>query len=308
MSTFTPVVLFVYNRTDHLRRTLDALNENRSISNTTLYVFSDGPRSDDDAKGVQDVRRLIREKNRFGNTEIIESETNKGLAASVIDGATQVLDNHGSIIVLEDDVVTSPSWYDFMNAGIQFYENNASIWSIGGYCPPIRFPASYPHDVFLSPLQTSMSWGTWSDRWKMVDWEIQDYDAFLADKERIQLFCGWNPARMRRLKRAMKNNRSSWAIRWGYAAAKQHSLNILPVRSRVNHIGFDEGEHYGSSNARKVGDKYSVTPVDEPFEFLDDLHLDPEIVLALRDFHHTSLWARAENFANRILGRFGFSR
>ena len=42
MSAFSPVVLFVYNRTDHLRRTLDALNENRQYRTTALYVFSDG--------------------------------------------------------------------------------------------------------------------------------------------------------------------------------------------------------------------------------------------------------------------------
>lgn len=305
MSTFTPVVLFVYNRTDHLQRTLDALNENRSISNTTLYIFSDGPRSDEDAKGVQDVRRLIREKNRFGNTEIIESETNKGLAASVIEGATQVLDKHGSIIVLEDDVVTSPGWYDFMNAGIQFYENNKSIWSIGGYCPPIRFPASYTNDVFLSPLTTSYSWGTWADRWKLVDWNISDYDEFIQDKERVDRFCGWNPERMRRLRRAMKNNRSSWAVRWGYAAAKHKCFNLLPVKSRVTNIGYDQGEHSQLITAKSMTMKYSVTPVDEPFEFRGDLQLDPEIISALRDFHKTPISARAMHFVWRVLGRLG---
>lgn len=300
MSAFSPVVIFVYNRNDHLRRTLDALNGNRSISNTTLYVFSDGPRSDNDAKGVQEVRRLIREKNRFGNTEIIESETNKGLAASVIDGATQVLDKHGSVIVLEDDVVTSPGWYDFMNAGIQFYENNASIWSIGGYCPPLSFPASYPHDVFLSPLTTSYSWGTWADRWKLVDWNISDYDEFIQDKERVDRFCGWNPGRMRRLKRTIKNNRSSWAVRWGYAAAKQQRLNILPTKSRVTNIGYDIGVHSQSVVTAEALAKYSVVPADEPFEFRDDLKLEPMIVEVLKAFHHVSIWDRAKNLLRRI--------
>lgn len=303
MNTFTPVVLFVYNRTDHLRRTLDALNENRLISNTTLYVFSDGPRNDNDAKGVKEVRRLIREKNKFGNTEIIESETNKGLAASVIDGATEVLDEHGSVIVLEDDVVTSPGWYDFMNTGIQFYEDNASIWSIGGYCPPLRFPESYPHDVWLAPLTTSYSWGTWSDRWKLVDWDISDYDEFIQDKERVDRFCGWNPERMRRLKRAMKNNRSSWAVRWGYAAAKQQRLNILPTKSRVTNIGYDIGVHSHSIVTAEVLEKYSVVPADEPFEFRDDLEIEPKIIEVLRDFHHVSIWDRAKNLSRRITRR-----
>ena len=63
-------------------------------------------------------------------------------------------------------------------------------------------------------------------------------------------------------------------------------------------------------NARKVGRQvFCHTQWMNRFEFLDDLHLDPEIVLALRDFHHTSLWARAGEFCKSYpWGRFGFSR
>ena len=92
MNASSPVVLFVYNRTDHLRRTLDALNENRSISNATLYIFSDGPKIESDERGVNEVRDLVRQKNGFGQTKIVESNSNKGLATSIIEGATKVLD------------------------------------------------------------------------------------------------------------------------------------------------------------------------------------------------------------------------
>lgn len=307
MSTFTPVVLFVYNRTDHLRRTLDALNKNRSISNATLYVFSDGPRSEADEKGVNEVRDLVRQKNGFGKTNLVESKCNRGLATSVIDGVTQVLEEHGRVVVLEDDVVTSPGWYEFMNGGINYYKDIEKIWSIGGYCPPIKFPKSYQHNVFLSPMGTSYSWGTWIDRWKLIDWDITDFDEFLKDRERVERFCGCKPSRIRLLKRSMRNKNNSWAVRFGYASAKHDRLNILPTKSRINNIGYDVGEHVLASTERAAKAKYSVTPVDEPFEFREDLQLEAEIVSALRDFHHTPLSARAAHFARRMLGRLGLN-
>ncbi|MDA7918915.1 glycosyltransferase [Mariniblastus sp.] len=305
MDSNSPVVLFVYNRSDHLRRTLDALNKNRSIANAKLYIFSDGPRSEVDEKSVNDVRDLIRRKNGFGNTEIVESDCNKGLATSVIEGATQVLEEHGSIVVLEDDVVTSPGWYDFMNGGVNYYKDDATIWSIGGYCPPLKFPASYPHEVFLSPMPTSISWGTWIDRWKLIDWDITDFDEFINDRARINRFCGWKPSRMRLLKRTMRNMNNSWAVRFGYAAAKHEKLNILPIKSKTNHIGYDIGEHMRPSQAKAAVAKYSVELVDEPYEFRDDLHLESQIVSALKKFYHVSTLARVKHFSARLLEQIG---
>lgn len=308
MNVSTPVVLFVYNRADHLKQTLKALNNNRLISKTTLYIFSDGPRCEADTDGVRKVRDLIRRKNGFRTTEILESETNMGLAASVIGGVTKVFDQHGEAVVLEDDVITSPGWYEFMNGGINFYRENSNIWSIGGYCPPIEFPTHYQSDVFLSPLATSYSWGTWGDRWKDIDWDVVDFNDFIRDTDRVRRFCGWNPARLRLLRRTLRNNRSSWAIRWEYAAAKHNCVNLLPTRSRVTNIGYDKGEHSQLRGAKKASSKYSVVPTDQPVEFRDDIRMESEIVSALASFYHVPFHQRARYLAGKMLDRLGIIR
>jgi len=297
----------VYNRPDHLRKTLDALNNNRDVCNAKLVIYSDGPREEQDETKVRKVRELIRKKNKFSDTEIIESKRNMGLAKSVIDGVSEVLGKYCEVITLEDDVLTSPGWYQFMNHGIQFYRYKPKIWSMGGYCPPIKFPYSYSRDVFLSPLATSYSWGTWEDRWRLVDWEVSDFDKFIADRKRVNRFCGWNPSRMRLLKRTIRKNHSSWAIRWEYAAAKHSCLNVLPTKSHVTNIGYDVGEHSQSIATKKANAKYSVVPVDQPYEFQEDLQLEPAIIAALSRFYHVPESARALHFARRLLGRLGIT-
>ena len=284
-------------------RTLEALNSNRSISYATLYVFSDGPKTFDDKARVAEVRQLIRRSNNFTATEISESPVNKGLATSVIDGVTQVIAKHGQIVVLEDDVVTSPGWYEFMNGAVNFYKDNPNIWSVGGYCPPINLPESYPYDVFLSPMETSYSWGTWMDRWNLIDWEITDFNEFIKDRERVERFCGWKPSRMRLLKRTMRNKNNSWAVRFGYASAKHSMLSVLPTNSRVTNIGYDKGEHSCSRLEASASAKYSAELDDQPCEFKNDMQLSSKIVTALRDFHHSSTYARVKHFCSRLVVR-----
>ena len=58
---------------------------------------------------------------------------NKGLAKSIIDGVSNMLNRYSRVIVLEDDLRTTPNFLDFMNQSLDFYENNRAIQSVSGY-------------------------------------------------------------------------------------------------------------------------------------------------------------------------------
>ncbi|MCD4676324.1 MAG: glycosyltransferase family 2 protein [Desulfobacula sp.] len=104
--TFAPIALFVYNRPNHTRKTLESLMENAEFSDSPLYVFCDGVKTKEDIPLVRETRELIRSY-AMDNAIVIESEKNKGLASSIIDGANYILERHKRIIVLEDDCVPS---------------------------------------------------------------------------------------------------------------------------------------------------------------------------------------------------------
>jgi GT2 family glycosyltransferase len=131
-----PIVLFVYNRLQHTRQTIDALRNNDLAKDSELFIYSDGAINKGAASEVNKVRHLIFGMSGFKKVTIIERDRNWGLAASIIDGVTQVIGQYGRVIVLEDDLVTSPYFLRYMNEALDLYQNEHQVISIVGY----KFP------------------------------------------------------------------------------------------------------------------------------------------------------------------------
>jgi hypothetical protein len=247
-----PVVLFVYARPSHTIKTVEALEKNDLAKDSKLIIFSDGPKKESDIDKVEEVRDYIntlRDKNTFQSVEIHYSQINKGLANSVIEGVSQTLDKYGDIIVLEDDLVTSPGFLTYMNQSLKSYKNDHDIWSISGYTFDISLPKKYNGDIYLSYRGGSWGWATWKNRWDLVDWEVRDYHLFLKDKKAIKKFKlgGRDMARM--LDSQMRGKIDSWAIRWCYTQSKLNKYSIYPTKSKVKNIGLDgSGTHSGKEN------------------------------------------------------------
>ena len=133
LKRLAPIVLFVYDRPWHTHQTLEALKSNLLAENSLLIIYSDGPKeeaTDEQLSNIKEVRKLIREKKWCGQVEIIESDCNKGLAASIINGVTKVVNEFGEIIVLEDDLVTSKGFLKYMNDCLELYASEETVGCI----------------------------------------------------------------------------------------------------------------------------------------------------------------------------------
>ena len=237
-----PIILFTYNRPEHTQKVLDALAENTLAKQSELYIFCDGPKNEQAIEKNRQTREVIlaeQGKNRFGTVSVMISEQNKGLARSIIGGVTQIIEQYGACIVLEDDLITSKSFLSYMNNALQFYEKDGKIWSISGFTYPLEALEGYPHDVYLSYRACSHGWATWKDRWKLVDWEVSDYDQLKKSPGRIRKFNRGGNDLFRMLRHQMRGERDSWAIRFCYSQSKQDRLTVYPCVSLVRNIGFD---------------------------------------------------------------------
>ena len=134
-----PVALFTYKRPEHTKATLDALVRNTLAAQTQLFVFSDGPKNESDSAAVESVRKLVRKTSGFASVTLIERRENMGLARSIIVGATELLDRHESIIVLEDDLVTSRNFLSYMNNALVHYQNDPFAFSVTGHTFAAKF-------------------------------------------------------------------------------------------------------------------------------------------------------------------------
>ena len=110
----------------------------------------------------------------FKTVTIVESDANKGLAKSIIEGVSQIIEKTGKVIVLEDDCVSSKDFLNYMNSALDYYEENDKVWSIGGYSVNLDFPNDYEYDTYVMGRTCSYAWGTWKNRWNLVDWNVSD--------------------------------------------------------------------------------------------------------------------------------------
>ena len=250
MKNLAPIVLFVYARPEHTKNTIEALSKNELASESQLWIFSDNAKKEKAIENVEKVREYIHSienKNLFKSVKIIEAEKNKGLANSIIEGVTKIINEYRKVIVLEDDLVASKYFIKFMNEALDFYERNDSIWSISGYNLPIEIPKDYMKEVYLSYRGCSWGWATWKDRWNTVDWKVEDYKSFKHNYFKRKRFNRGGPDMSQMLDNQMQGKCDSWAIRWCYEQSKQNKYTIYPVKSLVDNQGLDgSGTHSGN--------------------------------------------------------------
>lgn len=241
--SLSPILLFTYNRPSHTLQTLKALQDNTLCSKSELFIFSDGYKNETDKKDVEAVREIIRTIEGFKEVHLIENTHNVGLAKNIIDGVTKVIEEYGKVIVIEDDLSTSPYFLTFMNEALDMFENEKRIGHIHGYCYPLpELP-----ETFLIKWTGSWGWATWKRAWKEFN---PDGEALLNEIKSRNLsrlfdFNGKYPY-TRMLQRQVNGKNNSWAIRWNASLFLKDMLSVNAGRSLVRNIGFDgSGIHSG---------------------------------------------------------------
>jgi hypothetical protein len=243
-----PIALFVYNRPRHTRDTVAALQCNHDALDSDLYVFSDGAKGAEDMPRVEEVRRYVRKISGFKSVTVIESTTNSGLANSIISGVTRLCRDHGRVIVLEDDLITSPHFLTFMNNALNRYEGESRVMHIAGYMFPID-PIGLPQTLFL---RTSSCWGwaTWKRAWDRFEKNPQNLlERFDSDMRQAFNFDNsydhWN-----QVLQNVAGKIDTWAVFWYASVFLNGGLCLHPAVSLVQNIGLDgSGVHCGSDQA-----------------------------------------------------------
>ena len=239
-----PVVLFVYNRLQHTRQTVEALLRNRGAAETELLVFLDGPRSEKDIDAVRDVRSYVGQTKGFRSIELIPSERNLGLATSIIRGVSEVLKLHGRAIVVEDDLVSSPGFLSYMNQGLDHYESEPQVASIHGYVYPVK--GSLPQSFFLRGADC-WGWATWKHAWACFEPDgAKLMQRLRVSKLEAEFDRYYFSSLVGMLKDQIEGRNDSWAIRWIASTFLLGKHTLYPGVSLIRNIGFDNsGRHCG---------------------------------------------------------------
>ena len=299
MMQLAPIVLFTYNRPVHTRQTVEALLKNEYASESDLIIYSDGPKNSAAEERVRQTRIYIKGITGFRSIKIIERTENMGLAANIIDGVTQVVNEYGRIIVLEDDLLTSPYFLKFMNEALTMYEHVEEVISVHGYVYPIK--KQLPENFFLIHTD-SLGWGTWKNQWIYFNPSGKELLNQLIQRKMLRNFNfdgSYDFAKM--LRQQIKGKNNSWAIRWYASAFLARKLSLFPNKSLVFHNG---GDNTGTNCVYEPW--LDVELSQTPIKLVSQMRLEENIEIRhiYADFFFSSKASLSVRIKNKILRLF----
>ena len=298
-----PILLFVYNRPQHVRQLVTSLLANNEAEESVLYVYADGAKDAEDQAAVEEVRQIILGLDGFKTMHLIKREENWGLARNVIDGVTNVVKKHGSVIVLEDDLVVAPYFLRFMNDALETYKDEPRVGHIQA-CDYTQDP-TLP-DTFLIKWTGSWGWATWERAWQLFNPDGAALLRELKDRQLTKTFdFNGKYGYTRMLQRQVEGQNNSWAIRWNASLFLQDVLSLNVGKALVQNNGFDGtgtncggGGLYASNLWLKPLEVKKIEPITE--------NLEARKVYERYYAQTNSFWAKAIRRIKRTLkGDFG---
>jgi hypothetical protein len=283
-----PLTLFVYNRPWHTKQTIEALLKNGLSSSSQLFIFSDGPNGDHSVPEVQEVRKLLKTVKGFKNIQIIEREKNWGLAENIIEGVTSVVNQYGKVIVLEDDLVTSPYFLQFMNDALNFYQKEQRVWHISGWNYPVS-TKGLP-DTFLWRVMNCWGWATWVDRWQYYEKSPEKLLKTFSSEDINRFNLDGFHNFWEQVEANMEGRLKTWAIFWYATIFNNRGLCCHPSLSLVENIGHDGS----GSNCAKTPFFHNALSDSCPRLINHDV-VENELALArIKSFYKrtSSIWVR----------------
>jgi len=259
MNILAPIVVFTYNRPEHTLRAFNALLKNPLANESDIIIYSDSAKTANHNKAVDEVRSFLSEITGFRSKKVIHRDNNFGLAESIIQGVTGVLQESEKVIVLEDDLVVSPYFLEYMNEALDQFVVDNRVISVHGYVYPVDIKLP---EAFFLPGADCWGWATWRRGWEIFEPNGQYLLDELVRRHLIQEF-DYNGAYpfSNMLKAQVKGENDSWAIRWHASAFLAGKLTLYPGRSLVHNSGNDSsGTHCGTSDS--MGIKLSETKIN----------------------------------------------
>ena len=285
MMQLAPIVVFAYDRPDHLSRTLDALSKNDLAKDSVLYVYCDGIRPlssktkndapnyqhrtefygtkeqyEDYVKRIETTRQVARQQTGFKELRIVEREKNIGLADNIVGAVTEIVNKFGRVIAFEDDVVSTRGCLTYLNDALEMYQNDEKVMHISAYLFPHR--QHLPTTFFHPNPYPAGGWATWARAWKhycgntkeLVDFWSNDWDTFnVIGQDHLQ----------KQLIMNLDGRLKTWYIKWYASMRRQGGVCLYPGWSMTNNIGFDNsGETSGISNSYFIENPQEYTKVN----------------------------------------------
>lgn len=177
-----PVLITGFNRPGHLQTLIQRLSQVRP---TRIFVAIDGPRvgSHEDAAKVNACRESLTLVNWPCDVQTRLSETNLGCGKAVSSAIDWFLGAVECGIILEDDVLPDPTFFEFCATLLDRYANDKRVLAISGcsLVPPSGL-GSPQLPYRFSNIPNIWGWALWRRTWENYDFDISDWRSMISTR------------------------------------------------------------------------------------------------------------------------------
>lgn len=299
-SYFAPIALFTYSRADHTKAAVESLLQNKEAAESDLFIFSDGPKTEEKREAVEKNRQYIHTITGFKSIHIVEHEKNQGLANSLIAGITDVVNKYGRVIIVEDDLILSPFFLQFMNEALEKYKDEDKVSAISAFLNPID--CKTPNTFFLRYF-ACWGWATWKRGWDLMNFDTKDLLKRIRWKTK-EFNIGGYGGFYGMLYCQKVGLVDSWAVRFYASSFLANKLVLFPGQSLALQNGMDgTGTHSGNVQEVYKMMRLASSPIQ-----LENIPVEEckEMYAAYSRYYRgdrkTSEYDRFKSFVRRLIG------
>lgn len=235
-----PVLFLVFNRPETTRRVFEAI---RSAKPCVLYVAADGPRRDrvGELLMVEQVRQIALAVDWPCDVKTLFRDENLGCRDAVSSAINWFFENVEQGIVLEDDCVPSPSFFEYCEVMLTKYKLDREIGMISGFNP---LGAGISTNEYFKSINPSIwGWATWRDRWQGYDkeikgWDQEDNKRIIRNKLTIKAYYYYSLC----FDLVSSGILNTWDYQWTFYLMANNMLTIKTKSNCITNVG-TEGVH-----------------------------------------------------------------
>lgn len=298
MEKYAPVIIPTLCRYDKLKVLVDSLANNKEYAmGTELVIGLDYPPAEKYVEGYNLIKAYLPTISGFGKVKIIEQKENLGTVGNektLIDYVYS--EGYNRFIYSEDDNEFSPNFLEFINKGLDKYENFPNVYSISGYNYPINMEG-YGKNNYGTHHFSAWGCGFWKS--KKLNLTKREITKFLMVPSRFFKLLIKSPVHLFSFLYMLAKHEVHGDACYEMYCCINNWVSIFPTISKVRNWGHDGSGEHGSVKPEEDSCYNQPIDVASTFDF-DEIPLEDLKWKPLRDYFHKSVGWYIKKFFQKV--------
>lgn len=250
----TPVLYITFARPEYASQSFAAI---KAAKPKKLYFYSNKARDEksDEVQRNLEVRSYLNQIDWECDVKTWFREEYVDVFTSIWGAIDWIFTNEEQAIIIEEDVVTCPAFWHYMDYMIPKFKANKKVWMISGDNPTPEYnPGNQSY--FASRFCEIYGWASWKDRWDSLDREMKQWPEFNKTKEFKNYWGTWIQRKLQyfwfdqvyRLRPAF----DPWDFIFNYSMCMHNGFCIMPHVNLVSDIGVNGANHQSMETALRI--------------------------------------------------------